>query len=42
MSFNDVNFTNLKIKFGKAMNKNILTENFSRFRSNSTDEKNAA
>ena len=28
--------------YGKAINKNILTENFKRFRSNSTDEKNAA
>ena len=34
--------TRIPTKVGKAINKNILTENFKRFRSNSTDEKNAA
>ena len=34
--------TKIPTNVGKAINKNILTENFKRFRSNSTDEKNAA
>ena len=34
--------TRIPTNVGKAINKNILTENFRRFRSNSTDEKKAA